>query len=100
MLIFQPGDYMFTFDLKSGYHHVDIQREHWKYLGFEWGEGPTLQYDVFCVLPFGLATAYYLFTKLLRPWLSTGDRRDYRLLFILVMVLLLWRVSLWQGRPA
>ena len=78
MLMFQPGDYMFTFDLKSGYHHVDIHREHWKYLGFAWGEGPTLQCYVFCVLPFGLATACYLFTKLLRPlvkyWRSQGLR--------------------------
>jgi len=24
MLMFQPDDYMFTFDLKSGYHHIDI----------------------------------------------------------------------------
>ena len=78
MLMFQPGDYMFTFDLKSGYRHVDIHKEHWKYLGFAWGQGPTLQYYVFCVLPFGLATACYLFTKLLRPlvkyWRSQGLR--------------------------
>ena len=26
MLMFQPDDYMFTFDLKSGYHHVDIHK--------------------------------------------------------------------------
>ena len=49
MLMFQKGDYMFTFDLKSSYHHVDIHREHWKYLGFAWGQGPTTKY-VLCVL--------------------------------------------------
>ena len=27
----KKGDYVFTFDLKSGYHHVDIHQEHWKY---------------------------------------------------------------------
>ena len=78
MLMFQPDDYMFMFDLKSGYHHVDIHVEHWKYLGFAWREGPVLQYYVFRVLPFGLATACYLFTKLLRPlvkyWRSQGLR--------------------------
>ena len=49
----QTGDYMFTFDLKSGYHHVDIHQQHWKYLGFSWGAGTTQHYYVFCVLPFG-----------------------------------------------
>ena len=24
MLMFQKDDYLFSFDLKSGYHHVDI----------------------------------------------------------------------------
>ena len=35
--LFKKGDYVFTFDLKSGYHHVDIHRELWQYLGFAWG---------------------------------------------------------------
>ena len=78
MLMFQKEDYMFTFDLKSGYHHIDIHKEHWKYLGFAWGEGPNTKYYVFCVLPFGLTTAPYLFTKLLRPlvkhWRGQGIR--------------------------
>ena len=67
---------MFTFDLISGYHYVDIHEEHWKYLGFAWEKGPDLQYYVFHVFPFGLATACYLFTKLLQPlvksWRSQG----------------------------
>ena len=28
MLLLERGDYMFSFDLKSGYHHVDIAKEH------------------------------------------------------------------------
>lgn len=40
------------------------------------GGGPVYQYYVFYVLPFGLATAFYLFTKLLHPlvkyWRSQG----------------------------
>ena len=31
---FVQGDWFFTFDLKSGYHHVDINEDCWKYLGF------------------------------------------------------------------
>ena len=34
MLLFEKGDFLFSFDLKSGYHHVDIAKENWKYLGF------------------------------------------------------------------
>ena len=42
MMLFQPGEYMFTFDLKSGYYHVEVVQAHHKYmyLGFD---GP---YDV------------------------------------------------------
>ena len=36
MLMFQKGDFMFSFDLKSGYHHVDIYEPHRKFLGFQW----------------------------------------------------------------
>ena len=43
MLLFKPGERMFSFDLKSGYHHVDIIESHQTYLGFEWG------FTVLCV---------------------------------------------------
>ena len=78
MLMFEKDDFMFSFDLKSGYHHVDIHKEHWKYLGFAWKDGPVVQYYVFRVLPFGLAMACYFFTKLMRPlvkyWRGQGLR--------------------------
>ena len=41
----KPFDYMFTFDLKSGYHHVDIHEDYQKYLGFSWKFGGC---EVFC----------------------------------------------------
>ena len=67
--IAEQGDYLITFDLRSGYHYIDIQKE---FLGFEWGD----EYFEFTVLPFGLAIACYLFTKMLRPlvkhWRSLG----------------------------
>ena len=71
-------DYNFcTFDLKHGYHHIPIAEEHQKYLGFAW-EFPDgkIRYFVFLVLPFGLASACYAFTKILRPlvkkWRAQG----------------------------
>ena len=30
----EQGDWFLTWDLKSGYHHVDIHPDHYKYLGF------------------------------------------------------------------
>ena len=37
--LFKKGDFAFTFDLKSGYHHVDINEDFQSYLGFSWGVG-------------------------------------------------------------
>ena len=34
--VLRPGDFMFTFDLKSGYHHVDSFLEHRKLKAFPW----------------------------------------------------------------
>ena len=67
MLMFEKGDFMFSFDLKAGYHHVDIHKKHWQYLGFACNYGGEPKFYVFVVLPFGLATTCYLFTELLRP---------------------------------
>ena len=61
---------MFTFDLKSGYHHVDICPGHQTYLGFSWVKGGSKKFYVFTVLPFGLATACCGFTKMLKPFVK------------------------------
>ena len=79
MLLLERGDYMFSFDLKSGYHHVDIAEVHHKYLGFAW-EG---EFYVFTVLPFGLSTACYIFTKLMRPLVRYWRARGVRIVLYL-----------------
>ena len=63
LFYFEKEDFMCTFDLKSGDHHVDIHTDSQTYLGFI----RKAEYYVFTVLPFGLATSCYVFTKLLRP---------------------------------
>ena len=60
---FEQGGYLATFDLTSGYHHIDVHEDSQTYLGFEWCN----RFYSFTVLPFGLASACYLFTKMLRP---------------------------------
>ena len=61
-----PGDYTSNFDLKSGYHHVDVNIDYQKFLGFAWDFGHGTRFFEFTVLPFGLSTAGYIFTKVLR----------------------------------
>ena len=55
-------DYVFTLDLKSGYHHLDMAEDAWTYLGFEWRG----TYYCFTQCPFGLATACWAFSKLIK----------------------------------
>ena len=45
---------------------MDIHEDCWPYLGFSWGTGVLRRYYVFRVLPFGIASACYVFTKLLQ----------------------------------
>jgi hypothetical protein len=47
------GGYMYCFDLKSGYHHIEIHEDYHKYLGFAWTVNSKKQYYIFTVLPFG-----------------------------------------------
>ena len=79
VLLLNPGDFLFTFDIKSAYHHIEIFQDHQTYLGFQWGyTNGKPQYFVFRVLPFGLSTAPLVFTKILKPvlrhWRSSGKR--------------------------
>ena len=69
--------FFFWFDLKSGYHHVDIFPEHRAFLAFSWDFDTGLaRYFQFTVLPFSLSSAPFIFTKLLKPletlWRSHG----------------------------
>ena len=59
--------YLFKFDLKNGYHHIDIFEPHQKFLGFSWVFKGNIQVFVFTVLPFGLTSAPFIFTKVVRP---------------------------------
>lgn len=72
--VLQRDDVMFSIDLESAYHHVDMHPDSWEFLGFCWRG----QYYVFKVLPFGLSTACWVFTKLtrelVRRWRAKGVR--------------------------
>ena len=74
------GDWFITFDLKSGYHHADIHTDCWKYLGFSWSQHGSRKFYMFRVLPFDLSSACYVFTKLLRPWVSRWRGKGIRVI--------------------
>ena len=70
MAYIAKDSYMFSFDLKSGYHHdVEISQDHQTFLRFCWRSPDSNNevFYVFTVLLFGLSLAPYIFTRLLKP---------------------------------
>jgi len=70
--------YLFKFDLRKGYHHIDIFPEHQLFLGFSWPEKDG-EYYVFTVLPFGLSPAPNAFTKLLRALVRVWHQQGIKI---------------------
>ncbi|KAK3289090.1 hypothetical protein CYMTET_3446 [Cymbomonas tetramitiformis] len=70
--LLSPGGYMWCYDFTSGYHHVELHPDSHTYVAFEWHG----QYYCYAVLPFGLAVAPYIFTRITRElamrWRSRG----------------------------
>lgn len=62
----QPGDFMFTVDMKSGYHQIPLKPSFRRYCCFQWG-GRVYRWRV---LPFGLSSAPRAYTKLSRCMLA------------------------------
>jgi hypothetical protein len=60
-----PQKFLFSFYIKSGYHHIDIFPADQNLLGFSWTRKGVVKYFRFTVLPFGLATGPYIFTKVM-----------------------------------
>ena len=62
--VLEEGHWVYTWDLRSGHHHVDICVEHQTYLGFSWRFNGVPRYFAFAVLPFGLGSACFLFHEI------------------------------------
>ena len=76
-------NWLFSFDIKSGYHHIDIFPPDQEFLGFSWSKDRVTRFNKFTVLPFGISTGPYIFTKVLRPLI-----RYWRLQTIRIVVYL------------
>ena len=76
--IFLFGDWLFKFEYKSGYHHVDIFLSHQNFLGFTWTIQGQRKWFAFSVLPFGLTSVPFVSTKiqkaLVKHWCEQGIR--------------------------
>ena len=73
---FKKGVFMFSYDLKDGYHHLLIHPEFRDYLGFKLMWNGKLTYFRYVVGCFGLADLPFIYTKIYRPlvahWRSFG----------------------------
>ncbi len=69
-------EFMFSFDISKGYYHIDLHPEAQKFFGFAFKCGEETYYGYHTVVPFGVNTGPYLFTKLVRllvkKWHSAG----------------------------
>jgi len=70
----RAGDFMFTLDMKSGYHQVPVKEWFKKLLCFEW-QGQVYQWQV---MPFGLSTAPRAYTKICRRLLQRWRQKGVR----------------------
>ena len=66
------GDYSVAYDLTSGYYHGSLHIDSRRFVGFKW-KGVYYQYNC---LPFGLSTAPWVFSKVIRElvmfWRARG----------------------------
>ena len=79
--LIQCGDYAFSIDLQDAYLYIPIVKHHHHFLHFVWHNVPY-QWKV---LPFGLATAPWVFTALTKPIVSFAIARVSVLLSIWMM---------------
>ena len=72
--LFDRSGFLFSFDLKDGYHHLKIDPSFRDYLGFKFVIKGKTYYARYLVAPFGLRDIPYTFTKVLRPLVNHWRR--------------------------
>jgi hypothetical protein len=74
--LWEKGDYAVSYDLMSGYYHVVLHPKSMTFVGLKW-EG---EYYVYNCLPFGLSTAPWVFSKVMRELFLFWRKDDIKLL--------------------
>lgn len=77
--LLRERDLLVQFDLSKAYHHVRVWSGHWGWLGFEWRG----RFYVSMVMPFGVLSAPFAFTKVTRPIARYLRSRGVRLVLML-----------------
>ena len=83
--ILRPGDFCASIDLKDAYFHLPIHPQSVHLLRFIW-KGKIYE---FVVLPFGLCTAPFIFTKMTRPIAAFLRAKGIRIIFYLDDILVI-----------
>ena len=83
--ILQERDFMVKLDLKDAYLAVPIHKDHQCNLQFHWEN----RFFQFVALPFGLSSAPWIFTKILKTVVGCLRRRGIRLMIYLDDILIL-----------
>ena len=68
-----PNCYMGSIDLKDAYYTVPIHENYRKFMRFQW-RGRVMEYQCLC---FGLSSAPWVFTKLMKPIFATLRAKGY-----------------------
>lgn len=68
-------DQLVTIDIKNGFYHVPVHKDHEQFLGFKWKD----TYYVFKVLPMGSNCSPYFFCKILRSVIEYLRSQDINL---------------------
>ena len=83
--LIMKGDWMVKLDLKDAYLTVPVHKDFHDFLQFVW-EGEVFQFTCLC---FGLASAPWAFTKLLRPVVAFLRSLGFRVIIYLADIILL-----------
>lgn len=83
--LLQKNDFMAKIDIKDAYLHVPVAREHQPLLRFNFRE-VTYQFLTLC---FGLTTAPYIFTRLMKPVIARLRQEGIRLVIYLDDILVM-----------
>ena len=72
--MFWTTNVFYKFDISQGYHHIDIDHNYQKYLGFICKIDGKIIYFMFIVLHFSFSTAPFTFTKIMPCLVKTLEK--------------------------
>ena len=83
--LIRPGDYFTKIDLRDAYLTLPLREEDRRFVQIKWGE----VFYQFRTLAFGLSSAPWIFTKILKPVITCLRKQGVRLIIYLDDILLL-----------